>query len=309
MATVVPNRMESHSKSFSAQAGVALIIVLWVLVLVTITVGSFSVSARTENLQARQLLDGTRARYAAEAGIAMAVLNLRNPDVTGRWVPDGRVYTLQFESAHLEISIVDERGKLDINVIDELTLGSLLIGVGVADDQVLPLVGAILDWRDPDDAVRIDGAEEAEYAATDLPYGPRNGNFVILDELQQVLGMNYALFRKLEPALTVYSRRRTVDPAFAPYEALLVLPGMTDTIAQEFIDKRRARDDRGDNTLLMPDGSAVAMSGVGPTMSISVKATMPSRIWERLEVTISLSPGKRQEAFQIMRWKEGVWES
>lgn len=309
MVAVVPYRMESHTKPFSAETGVALIIVLWVLVLVTITVGSFSVSARTENLQARQLLDGTRARYAAQAGIAMAVLNLRNPDVTSRWVPDGREYILQFESAQLEISIVDERGKLDINVIDELTLGSLLIGAGVADDQVLPLVGAILDWRDTDDAVRIDGAEKSEYAAADLPYGPRNGSFVILDELQQVLGMNYELFGKLEPALTVYSRRRTVDPAFAPYEALLVLPGMTDTIAREFIDKRRSRDGQGDNTLLMPDGSAVAMRGVGPTMSVSVKATMPSGIWERLNVTISLSPGKRQEAFQIMRWKEGVWES
>ncbi len=309
MAAGVPRRMLSFNKAPSLQKGIALIIVLWVLVLMTISVGSYSISARTENLQARQLLDGTRARYAAEAGIAMAVLNLRNPDVANRWVPDGRVYTLPFENAGLEISIVDERGKLDINVIDELTLGSLLIGVGAADEQVLPLVGAILDWRDPDDAMRIDGAEESEYSAADLPYGPRNGNFVILDELQQVLGMNYDLYRKLEPALTVYSRRRTIDPAFAPYEALLVLPGMTDAIAQEFISNRRERDGDGDNTLLMPDGSAVAMRGIGPTQSISVKATMPSGIWERLDVTISLSPGKNQEAFQVMRWKEGVWES
>jgi len=309
MSAAVHNPMQMSSKLPLSQSGVALIIVLWVLVLVTITVGSFSVSARTENLQARQLLDGTRARYAAEAGIAMAVLNLRNPDIASRWVPDGRLYKVPFESAELEISIVDERGKLDINVVDELTLGSLLIGVGVADELVLPLVGAILDWRDPDDAVRVDGAEDAEYASADLPYGPRNGSFVILDELQQVLGMNYDLYRKLEPALTVYSRRRTVDPAFAPYEALLVMPGMTDEIARDFINQRQSRDNSGDNTLLMPDGGAVAMRGIGPTQSISIKATMPSGIWERLEVTVSLSPGKNQEAFQVMRWKEGVWES
>ncbi len=293
----------------ASQRGVALIIVLWVLVLVTITVGSFSVSARTENLQARQLLDGSRARFAAEAGMAIAVLNLRNPDVANRWVPDGRRYELQFEQAKLEISITDERGKLDINVVDELTLISLLIANGVAEERVLPLVAAILDWRDPDDAVRIDGAEADEYASADLPYGPRNAPFVILDELQQILGMDFELYRKLEPALTVYSRRRTIDPAFAPYEALIALPGMTADIAREFINERQTRDNTGDNTLLMPDGSAVAMRSIGPTQSMRIKATMPSGIWEQLEVTISLSSGGLQQAFQIMRWKEGVWKS
>lgn len=293
----------------NTQKGVALIIVLWVLVLITITVGSFSVSARTENLQARQLLDGSRARYAAEAGIAIAVLNLRNPDIANRWVPDGRMYEQQFESARVEISITDERGKLDINVIDEITLNSLLIATGVEEDRIYPLVGAILDWRDPDDAVRIDGAEADEYASADLPYGPRNAPFVILDELQQVLGMDFELYRKLEPALTVYSRRRTIEAAFAPFEALMVLPGMTADIARDFINERQLRDNTGDNTLLMPDGSAVAMKGIGPTQSIRIKATMPSGIWEQLEVTISMSPGTQQQAFQIMRWKEGVWKS
>jgi len=294
---------------FSSVRGVALIIVLWVLVLITITVGSFSVSARTENLQARQLLDGSRARYAAEAGIAIAVLNLRNPDIANRWVPDGRTYQLQFESAKLEISITDERGKLDLNVVDELTLANLLVASGVDEDRVSPIVGAILDWRDPDDAVRIDGAEADEYASADLPYGPRNAPFAILDELQQVLGMDYELYRKLEPALTVYSRRRTIEPAFAPYEALMVLPGMTAEIAEDFINERQNRDNTGDNTLLMPDGSAAAMKGIGPTQSMRIKATMPSGIWEQLELTISMSPGAQQQAFRIMRWKEGVWKS
>jgi len=89
----------------------------------------------------------------------------------------------------------------------------------------------------------------------------------------------------------------------------MVMPGMTEDIARDFINQRQSRDNSGDNTLLMPDGSAVAMRGIGPTQSISIKATMPSGIWERLEVTVSLSPGKNQQAFQVMRWKEGVWES
>ena len=74
----------------TSQRGVALVIVLWVLVLITITTGAFTVLARTENLQAHQLLSGTKARYAAEAGLNLAVLKVRDPNELTRLIPDGR---------------------------------------------------------------------------------------------------------------------------------------------------------------------------------------------------------------------------
>src|SRR5690606_6054180 len=60
--------------------GVACVLVLWVIATLSILLGSFAMITRTENLQARHLFDTTRARYAAEAGLNLAVYELRKND-------------------------------------------------------------------------------------------------------------------------------------------------------------------------------------------------------------------------------------
>ena len=96
----------------SAQRGIALVLVLWIAVLITVLLASFSLSARVEALQGRNLLDSTRARYMAEAGLHRAVYELRGNDPATRWVADGREYEIAFEGAKLEIAIRDETGKI-----------------------------------------------------------------------------------------------------------------------------------------------------------------------------------------------------
>ena len=97
------------------ERGIALIVVLWMLVLLTVIIGTFAVLARTESLQARFLFDTTDARYAAEAGLHRAVVELRNPDLETRWVADGRPYAFEFGGAEVEVRITDETGLIDIN--------------------------------------------------------------------------------------------------------------------------------------------------------------------------------------------------
>lgn len=98
--------------------GVALVLVLWLLVLLTALLASFAVVSRTEATLARQLRDATRATYAAQAGVELAVVRLSTGDVSQRWVPDGRVYEASFDEALLEIEVLDETGKLDLNLAD-----------------------------------------------------------------------------------------------------------------------------------------------------------------------------------------------
>ncbi len=45
---------------------------------------------------------------------------------------------------------------------------------------------------------------------------PQNRAFRKVEELSQVLGIDYEVFRLIEPGLTVYSGRYNVDPASAP---------------------------------------------------------------------------------------------
>ncbi|MEJ2385215.1 MAG: general secretion pathway protein GspK, partial [Xanthomonadales bacterium] len=71
------------------QRGVALVLVLWILLLVTISTGAYTLTARMDTLESHTVLFGTKARLAAEAGINLAVLSLRDPDETTRLIPDG----------------------------------------------------------------------------------------------------------------------------------------------------------------------------------------------------------------------------
>lgn len=293
-------------KGRTSQQGVALVIVLWVLVLITVTTGAFTVLARTENLQAHQLLTGTKARYAAEAGLNLAVMKVRDPNVQNQWIADGRTYYWQFEGMQLEIQMVDERGKINLNNVNELMLINWLVAMGLEDEQVAEISDAILDWLDADDFTRAYGAEYADYEAAGLPYGPSNSPFVILEELQQVLGVNHELYKKLEPALSLHAGGRGINPLFAPYEALLSLPGMTPELARETVELRTSTEPGSEPLIQLPDGTTVSAMTVGQIHSITVKATAPNGIWEQIEATVAFGGSLGERPYKILRWREGV---
>ena len=69
------------------QRGVALVMVLWIVLLITISTGAYTLMARMDQLEAHTILAGTRARMAAEAGLNLAMLSLRDPDETTRLIP------------------------------------------------------------------------------------------------------------------------------------------------------------------------------------------------------------------------------
>lgn len=305
MRGMVPNR-----QSLGHQRGIAFLIVLWVIALVAVLLGSFAVIARTENLQARHLLDTTQARYAAEAGIHLAAYALRRNQPDKRWVPDGRPYKFRFNGADLTIKVNDESGKIDINAADPQQLEQLFQSVGGLDqNKAQELAARVQDWRDPDDLVTVNGAEESDYKQAGLAYGPANGPFATVGELQQVLGMNYDLFRKLEPAITVYSGRGSPNPMYAPEQALMAMPGMTADMARNLIDMRHQiapGTDPGISGLTLPDGTPLIASGGGLTYSIQSIARLPNGAKATLDVTIRLG-GNNSGArpFVIMRWHEG----
>ena len=209
------------------QSGIALVLVLWITILVTVASGAFALMARMDQLEANALLSGTQARMIAEAGINLAAVALRDPDELSRPIADGRPYPRMIDGVLLEVRITDERGKLDINAADEQTLFNLFVNNGVAAGDAELLAAAIIDWRDSDAVERVNGAEEEAYLAAGLQVGPANRAFMMVEELLQVLGMSYELYRKIEPGVSVFSRSGAPDIAYAPAEALLAMADIT----------------------------------------------------------------------------------
>jgi general secretion pathway protein K len=300
-----PPAMRAHA----GQRGVAFVLVLWVIVMLSILLGSFSLIARTENLQSRHLFDTTQARYAAEAGLNLAVYELRKSDPLERWIGDGRPYTFGYGDAEIEVRITDDSGKIDINAADENMLLGLFAARGLEPDQAQALKDAVLDWRDPDDETRANGAEQPQYKAAGLSYGPKNAPFDTVSELQQVLGMSYALYEKLEPALTIYSGRSTPNLDTAPLEALEAMPDVTPECAQEFLQQRQAmspQDMAAAGLTLCGGTSPVMAGGGGLTYSVKSRAKLPNGASTTLDATIRMGGvSTAGRPFVILRWRDG----
>jgi general secretion pathway protein K len=295
----------SSGRPINSQNGIALVLVLWVLLLLTIVTGSFALMARMDRLEANVLLTGTQARLSAESAINLAVLALRDPNDETRMIADGRLYQQEIDGVLLEVSATDERGKLDINATDELTMTNMFVGHGLEPDQAAILAAAVMDWRDEDELERVDGAEEEAYFAAGLEMGPANRPFMMPEELLQVIGMEYELFRKLEPGITVFSRAGEPDPAFAPVEALMALPDITYEEALNFVQERNSQQPGDSLGTELPNGVVVMEQGRGVTYSIQAKATMPNGVWEQLQATIRLGGNRSGSPYRVLRWREG----
>lgn len=290
---------------FKSQKGIALVLVLWVLLLLTIMTGSFSLMARMDRLEANTLLSGTQARFSAEAAINMAVLALRDPVDETRMRADGRLYEAEIDGVFVEVSAIDERGKLDINATDELSLANLFTGHGMELGDAEILAAAVLDWRDDDEMERVNGAEVDAYLAAGLAVGPANRPFMMTEELLQVIGMPYQLYRKLEPGISVYSRAGEPNPAFAPVEALMALPDITYDEAVNFVDERNSQQPGESLGTELPNGTVVMEQGRGVTYSIRARATMPNGVWEELQTTIRIGGDEDGNPYRVLRWREG----
>ena len=289
----------------ASQRGIALVLVLWVIILVTITSGAYALMARMDQLEANALLSGTRARMIAEAGIHLTAVQLRDNDDLMRPVADGRIYQMTLDGVQLEIGITDERGKLDINASDEPTMALFFANHGLDMGEAELLAAAVMDWRDPDEIERVNGAEIDTYLNAGLEVGPANRPFMMIDELLQVIGMPYNLYRAIEPGITVFSRSATPDPAYAPVEALLALPDIGPEDAQEFVNQRMTLEPGDNSGVALPDGQVIMAQGRGLTYSIHAKATMPNGVWEQLEATIRLGGSQTGMPFRVLRWREG----
>lgn len=229
----------------SKQSGVALVMVLWVIALLSLMATSFGLGVRREAKLASNLAQMARLSAAAEGAIHYAVFMLQEKNPQLQWRTDGTVYEMKFDPIEVRIQIQDEAGKIDLNQADEKLLQALLGSLEFDIDQAAALADAILDWRDPDDLKRVNGAEERDYLAAGLTYGPANAPFQSIEELALVLGVTPRLATQLLPWVTVHTRRGGINPRLASKELLLALPGIDPQMVESYVEARSAIDAAG----------------------------------------------------------------
>jgi general secretion pathway protein K len=222
------------------QRGIALILALWITILLTVIASTFAFSMRSEAMATRNALSLARARAAADGAIERVAFELSRPQVPDTWAPDGSFHSWQDGDVMINATAVDEAARIDLNVAPDALLRSLFIAQGVDDDKAAHLADAIADWRDPDDFKRPNGAEDADYRAAGLKYGPANGPFETVSEVGRVLGMTSDIYSRIVNLVTVYSRQPGINPNTASRDVLLALPNATPESVDAFLVQRTA---------------------------------------------------------------------
>ncbi|MBI5212971.1 MAG: general secretion pathway protein GspK [Nitrospirae bacterium] len=190
----------------SNQKGAALILVLWVVVLLTAIVTEFVFFMRTEANIARNFKEETEAYYAALSGIELAkeeILSAKAQQIylkeNGELILDEKGEPAFGEkrperkgalgNSVYSYVIIDEDRKININAATPEQLRHIFKNSGAEDSELDTIIDSILDWRDPDNLHRLNGAEEDYYQSLPKPYSCKDGYFDTVEELLMVKGV------------------------------------------------------------------------------------------------------------------------
>ena len=220
MTSTMPNPSPTRR-----QRGIALVVVLWIVTLLALQVSIFNLTVRDATALAGNELAAVRGEALAAAGVELAAARLTERELARRWQGNGGTHTIMLGGARLQITILDESSRIDLNEASDELLASLLRPFAPSQATLTQWVDRILDWRDPDSDRRPQGAEDVDYRRAGVAWGPRNGPFLDVSELGRVLGIPASVAAELARHLTVYGGEGKINPLLASREALLLLPG------------------------------------------------------------------------------------
>lgn len=284
--------------------GIALVIVLWMVVMFTVMAGSFAFAMRQETVLTGNQRSLAQAEALADAGVYRAVyeLAMRAPDNQG-WQANGVPHQFELGGGSVRVVALDESGKIDLNMAPDVLIGGLLTVEGIGDEEKSRILDAILDWRDPDNIKRAYGAEEDDYRAAGRDYVPRNGPFTSVRELNLVLGVTPAIYRRLAPYLTVYSGLG-INPLLASRDVLLSIPGLTPSGVETYLAQRSAAQASGSPPPAFPESSAFIGTMMTQVASIRAEARVADGATFIRDATMRLTMDATRPVL-FLEWKEG----
>ena len=227
-------KLRSHRKS--PRAGAALMLSMWALFLLSAMVISWAL-----DISSGLALNGVASRVIeAEAMAASGGEIALHPAVR----PGSPLLRGGFSRTQtFEARITGEGGRLNLNWVVagenpariEL-LRSYLELKGIELNERDHMIDCLLDWVDPDNLVRLNGAED------EADYRPTNTLLTRIDDVKRIRGWgDFTAQPGWDSEITVNSTG-PIDLAWAPADLLLALPGMTEPLVEQFLMMRRGED-------------------------------------------------------------------
>jgi general secretion pathway protein K len=286
---------------------------------------------RTETLSTASFKGGLEREFIAEGAMERAIMELfyRNVfknqtiEFEGRevWRVDGSSYSGELGAGTYTVSILDESGKVDINAAPDVVLKSLMLNLGIPEEETDTIVDSIMDWKDSDDLHRLHGAESDYYQSLQNPYKAKNARFDSLEELLLVKGVTPDVLygngerKGIIDFLTVFSKRNKINVYAAPREVLMAIPGMTPELADGIISARGEQEAAGqmsiqsilgENYSLMSRYIMTGSSNVYSIDAVGKKANEKGAYAIRATIVLSSAPTPDEQPYKFLYYKKPV---
>ncbi|HEX4668166.1 MAG TPA: hypothetical protein VH207_16370 [Chthoniobacterales bacterium] len=218
------------------RSGAAIMLALWALFLLSAMVIAWALEINSRLTVSGGASRDLEAEAMAASGAAMAMQPVveANSSLLRRTLARNQSY---------EARMTGEGGRLHLNWIlsgeDPKRLAVLnryLEIKGIDLNERDRMIDTLLDYVDPDDLPRLNGAESQQ------GYQPKNALFQRVEELKEVKGWEKITSRAgWENDFTIYSTG-PIDLAWASRDVLLSLPGMNEQIVDRYLELRHGPD-------------------------------------------------------------------
>jgi len=216
----------SANRGLARQRGSVLIAVLAIILLLSFLITKFMEEA-LQDLEYRSIFhEPADVRSYAYSILEISLATIQEVAL----IDDGKLYApeqgwnrpLEYANVNVpngwevSVQVTDEGGKLPINTMEEPMLNKMFEETFEFDfGTARELSSMLLDWIDPDDARRLNGAESEDYLRRNPPYRAANGPLQSLEELRLLEiwedeffdeeGQPNELFAKLSNLVSVYN--------------------------------------------------------------------------------------------------------
>ena len=206
------------------QDGVALLVVLWVIMVLSLLIGGFAFTMHVETQVASFARNQLHAEMLARSGIELARMQLIQDAQAGitsvydarnqPWATNADLYVNHaLGDGTINVKVIDEESKLPVNKATQEQLKRVFDELGVEADDSDVIVDSILDWIQPGDLHRLDGAKDDYYMSLSPPYHCKGAP---LDRVEELL-----LVRGVTPELVRGTPAKDNDPARPPLAEVL----------------------------------------------------------------------------------------
>ena len=300
------------------EKGSALIVVLWLVMTMSLLIGGLVYEMQIEAGITSHSRKRLKAAAAARGGVEYAKFMLAKSFAGNSFEEsDEGLEALRIMAKNLErgigvsgvnvtmgdaeakIDILPEAGRRNVNKLEDEDWEELLDFAGVPEDQWPDLIDSFMDWVDPGDEHRLNGAEKDDEYYKSQGYEPKNAELDTVDELLLIKGFTPALVYggpgddpKAEPLrgiahlLTTFGDGK-VNVNTASKDVLMTLAGSDGELLDEWVVddilKERLGEDGLPNT--EDDGFASvseALSKTGLGAALSGKLSVSDRQFVRV---------------------------